>query len=147
MSVRIEPASAEDVPHVLGLVERHQMTLEGLREQRAGMIVARNHSGILGTATLESYGDGAVLRSLAVEPAAQRQRIGQRLVEACLEHASRTGVPAVYLLTMTSEPFFERFGFERIAREDVPAGVSRSVQFAYACPRACIVMRRFLRPI
>lgn len=142
--MRIEPASAEDLPDILRLVALNHLTVEGLREQLPGMLVARNDAGILGTATLELYGDGALLRSLAVEPAAQRQRIGQRLVEECIRQAGRAGAPAVFLLTMTLQPFFQRFGFEPIARADVPPGVLRSVQFAHACPPSCVVMRRFI---
>jgi len=40
----------------------------------------------------------------------------------------------VYLLTTTAGPYFERFGFVRTARGDVPQALARSAEFAHACP-------------
>jgi amino-acid N-acetyltransferase len=50
----------------------------------------------------------------------------------------------VFLLTTTAEKFFPRFGFEQIAREDVPPSVQASVEFTSACPTSAIVMRKRL---
>ena len=43
--------------------------------------------------------------------------------------------------------FFPKFGFEQIARADVPASVQASVEFQSACPASAVVMRkRLARP-
>lgn len=52
--------------------------------------------------------------------------------------------PAVYLLTTTADRYFPRFGFERIARADVPASVQTSIEFTSACPTSATVMRKQL---
>jgi amino-acid N-acetyltransferase len=52
----------------------------------------------------------------------------------------------VFLLTTTAERFFPRFGFEEIARDEVPASVQASVEFQSACPASAIVMRKRLAP-
>ena len=50
----------------------------------------------------------------------------------------------VFLLTTTAERFFPKFGFEQIARDDVPPSVQASVEFRSACPASAIVMRKRL---
>jgi amino-acid N-acetyltransferase len=72
--------------------------------------------------------------------------IGRELVLAALRLARSAGVPAVYLLTTTAEEYFPRFGFERIAREDVVPAVRASYEFTSACPSSATVMRLTLDP-
>jgi amino-acid N-acetyltransferase len=108
------------------------------------MVVARRGSRIVGVAALELYADGALLRSVAVDPSAQGQQLGHRLTEAALQMARAHAVPAVFLLTTTAEPFFRRFGFQSIARADVPASVHASIEFRSACPASAAVMRKQL---
>ncbi len=140
----IEPATARDLPHVRALLERHHLPLDGVRGLVPTMIVARDAARLVGVAALELYPDGALLRSVAVDPSAQGQRVGQRLTEAALEMAHQHGADAVFLLTTTAERFFPKFGFERISRADVPASVQTSVEFRSACPASAVVMRKRL---
>ena len=88
------------------------------------------------------YRDGALLRSVAVALEVQRKGVGHQLTDAALAFAQELGAPAVYLLTTTAEHFFPRFGFERIARTDVPVGVQTSVEFTSACCASAVVMRK-----
>jgi amino-acid N-acetyltransferase len=88
------------------------------------------------------YADGALLRSVAVAPGLQRKGIGHQLTEAALQLAQHLRVPAVYLLTNTAANFFPKFGFECIARADVPATVQQSIEFTSACCASAVVMRK-----
>jgi amino-acid N-acetyltransferase len=144
METRIDRARPEDVEDVLGLLAENHLPLEGLREHVATTIVARQDGRIVGSAALEIYPDGALLRSVAVAPALQRHRVGRELTEAAIRLAQERHAPAIYLLTTTAEHYFPKFGFERIARTDVPATVQASVEFTSACPSSAIVMRRGL---
>jgi amino-acid N-acetyltransferase len=144
METRIDRARPEDVEDVLGLLAESHLPLEGLREHVATTIVARQDGRIVGSAALEIYPDGALLRSVAVAPALQRHRVGRELTEAAIRLAQERHAPAIYLLTTTAEHYFPKFGFERIARTDVPATVQASVEFTSACPSSAIVMRRGL---
>lgn len=47
-------------------------------------------------------------------------------------------------LVARADGFFPRFGFTRVTRADVPAGVRQSIEFTAACPASAIVMRRLL---
>ena len=91
------------------------------------------------------YADGALLRSVAVEPSWQGQQLGHQLTGAALDLAATYGANIVFLLTTTAERFFPRFGFEPIGREQVPPSVRVSVEFQSACPASAIVMRKRLR--
>jgi amino-acid N-acetyltransferase len=140
-TLAIEVASDRDLPDVHRLLESHHLPLEGVDDHVKTMIVAREGSHVVGTAALELYPDGALLRSVAVEPSRQGRRLGHRLTETVLNLAQAHGADTVFLLTTTAERFFPRFGFEPITRDDVPASVLASVEFQSACPASAIVMR------
>ena len=141
----IERASERDLIPVLGLLERVQLPLDGVRDHLATMIVARDNGHVVGAAAVELYADGALLRSVAVDPALQGKRLGHQLTEAALRMAHAHGAATVFLLTTTAEKFFPRFGFEQIAREEVPSSVQASVEFQSACPASAVVMRKRLQ--
>ena len=140
----IEPARERDLTEIHGLLERLQLPVEGVDDHVGTMLVARDGARLVGTAALELYADGALLRSVAVDPAYQGRRVGHHLTEAALQLARAHGARAVFLLTTTAERFFPRFGFEPIGREDVPESVQASVEFRSACPASAIVMRKRL---
>ena len=81
---------------------------------------------------------------MAVAPELQGHGIGRELTDAAIRLADDLHLPAIYLLTTTAERFFPKFGFERIARADVPASVQASVEFTSACPSSATVMRKSL---
>jgi amino-acid N-acetyltransferase len=145
MSVRIEMAQAEDLEAVLTLLSDNGLPLDGLADHLETLLVARRVGRVIGSAALEVYPDGSLLRSVAVQAESRSLRLGRALTDAVLALASERGSPAVYLLTTTAADYFSKFGFERIAREDVPATVRTSVEFTSACPASATAMRLRLR--
>ena len=140
----IEAAQQRDLPAVRRLLERQHLPLDGVDAQLATMVVARSRDTVVGAAAVEIYADGALLRSVVVEPSVQGQGLGHRLTEAALLVARRHGSSTAYLLTTTAEQFFPKLGFEPILRADVPASVQASIEFQSACPASAAVMRRRL---
>jgi amino-acid N-acetyltransferase len=140
----IEAATDRDLPAVHALLERQHLPLAGVDEHVQAMIVARDGARVVGAAAVELYAGGALLRSVAVDPAVQGRRLGHQLTEAALELARSRGADTVFLLTTTAERFFPRFGFEPITRDDVPPSVRASVEFQSACPASAVVMRKRL---
>lgn len=140
----IESATERDLPEIRALLERLHLPLAGVDEHLPTMLVAREGQQIVGTAALELYADGALLRSVAVDPLRQGKQVGHQLTDAALSLASIHGVTTVFLLTTTAERFFPKFGFEQITREEVPPSVRGSVEFQSACPASAIVMRKRL---
>ncbi len=144
MAATIEPARPEDAAAVLRLLETNGLPTDGLDDHWHTTLVARDANRIVGSAALELYPDGALLRSVAVEPSMHGRGLGHELVTAALRMAEEHRIGAIFLLTTTAETFFPRFGFTRITRAEVPVHVQQSVEFTSACPSSAIVMRRIL---
>jgi amino-acid N-acetyltransferase len=140
----VHAAQSADFDAIARLLLDQHLPIDGLRDHLATTLVARAGAAVVGSAALEVYDDGALLRSVAVAQTLQHAGLGRTLVDAAIDLARARGIPALYLLTTTAERYFPRFGFERIERGDVPAGVQRSVEFTSACPASAIVMRKAL---
>lgn len=144
MNVRITRASEADGPSILRLLRNSGLPIDGLVDHLNTALVARDGAAIVGCAAVEIYPDGALLRSVAVAPAARGHDVGGGLTEAAVALARSLRTPAVYLLTTTAESYFPRFGFVQTTRERVPTGVQQSIEFRSACPASAIVMRKVL---
>jgi amino-acid N-acetyltransferase len=144
MDIMVDRARPEDGETIVALLKTQHLPPDGLLDHLATTFVARQHGHIVGTAALEVYVDGALLRSVAVAPELRGRGVGRDLTEAALVAARDLRVPALYLLTTTADHYFPKFGFERITRADVPASVQASVEFTSACPAGAVVMRKQL---
>jgi amino-acid N-acetyltransferase len=140
--VAIARADAPDLTGVLALLARHHLPQDGLRELLDTTIVARRGTEIVGSAAVELYPDGALLRSVAVSPELQGRGWGRKLVETAIQLARDRRAPALYLLTTTADRYFPKLGFEPIERAALPPGVRTSVEFTSACPSTAIAMRK-----
>jgi len=138
----IHAAEASDLPAVRRLLETQHLPLDGIDAHVSTMVVAKQGSEVVGAAAVELYADGALLRSVVVDPIVQGQGLGQRLSEAALGIAKASGTRTAFLLTTTAEKFFPKLGFEQIVRDDVPASVRASIEFQSACPASAVVMRK-----
>jgi amino-acid N-acetyltransferase len=139
----IERAQPADAPAILALLEQNQLPPAGLTDHMATAMVARDEGRIVGSAVLETYRDGVLLRSVALAPALQHQGLGRALTAAALALAADLHAPAVFLLTTTAERYFLKFGFAPIDRDVVPDSVRSSVEFRSAYPTSAIVMRKW----
>jgi amino-acid N-acetyltransferase len=137
----IEIATEGDLPSVRALLERVHLPVDGVDDHVETLLVAREGSQIVGSAAVELYGDGALLRSVAVAPHRQGRRVGHQLTDAALQLARIHGARTAFLLTTTAERFFPRWGFEEVGRDEVPVPMRESVEFRFACPESAIVMR------
>jgi amino-acid N-acetyltransferase len=144
MQPEIARAVADDIDGIEALLTRNHLPIAGWREHVATTQVARQDGQVVGSAALEPYADGALMRSVAVAPELQGRGLGRDLTEAALRLAGELHAPAVYLLTTTASDFFLKFGFEPIGRADVPASVQTSIEFTSACPATATVMRKTL---
>lgn len=101
---------------------------------------AESDGAVVGVVGLELFGRVGLLRSLAVEPADRRQGLGSALVAHAEGFAAERGVAALYLLTTTAEGFFRRLGYERLPREQAPAEIQGTSEFAELCCATAVVM-------
>jgi amino-acid N-acetyltransferase len=141
----IESATERDLPEIHALLERLHVPLAGVDEHLRTMLVAQDGEQTVGAAALALYADGALLQSVAVEPRQQGKQLGHQLTDAALRLATAHSANTVFRLTTTAEHFFPKFGFEQIARDEVPLSVRQSVEFQSACPASAIIMQKQLQ--
>jgi len=130
---------------MLALLAASGLPTAGLREHLDSAYIARRGARVVGTAALEVYAGGALLRSVAVDKTERGGGLGRLLTERAIGEADARELAAVYLLTTTAEEYFTRFGFSIVAREQVPDSLRASVEFQSACPASATVMRKTLR--
>lgn len=136
----IRPAKMKDAAQILELVNGY--ATEGLMLPKAPYDVYRNIQNffvvekdekIIGCARLSiASKDLAEVASLAVLKDQNKLGIGRKLVEACLERAKYLGLEKVFTLTYQCA-FFEKCGFEKIKRDDLPHKVFGE---CLNCPKA-----------
>jgi amino-acid N-acetyltransferase len=97
-----------------------------------------------GVVGLELYGEAALLRSLAVRRDRRGEGTGSRLVAHAERFARDRGVTALYLLTMTAEAFFRSRGYVPVPREQAPAAIKATREFAGICPASSTFMVKHL---
>jgi amino-acid N-acetyltransferase len=138
----IRSAAPGDLVQVLDLLQRCGLPREGLADHFEHAVVAEVDGVIIGTAAVEIYPDGALLRSVAVDAAHRGKQVGLRLAARAIHLASVGGAPSIYLLTETAASFFPRLGFQPTSRAGVPPGVASSSEFNGVCPDSATVMAR-----
>ena len=106
-----------------GFAEQQMMLARSLNEVYESLrdfLVYEEDGRLVGCAALHvAWGGLAEIRSLAVRPEAQRRGIGTGLVKACIDEARDMRIKRVFVLTYMP-PFFERLGFSRYPKEQLP---------------------------
>ncbi len=140
-----ERASASDLPAIRALLEALRLPAADVGGPQQIFFVTRDGAGIAGCVGLERCDEREVLlRSLAVRPDRQRGGLGSALHAVALEEARRCSADAVYLLTLSAAPFFERRGYARVERSQVPEAVAGTPEFRSLCPVTAVALRRAL---
>jgi N-acetylglutamate synthase-like GNAT family acetyltransferase len=142
MADEISPATTDDLPGLLALLEAAGLPTAGLTEHLGGALVARAAGRVTGGVALELYGEEALLRSLAVLDGARGRGIGDRLVRSAIDLARRRGVRRIWLLTTTAERYFRFRGFRAADRADLPEALGASEELRCACPASATAMWR-----
>ncbi len=127
MKGRLRRARVADVEAVHRLInhfaERDEMlprSLNELYENLRDFHVAEDGDEIVACCALHvTWADLAEVKGLAVREDHQGQGMGSELVQVCLEDARALGLPRVFLLTYIP-PYFERFGFRRVEKAELP---------------------------
>jgi thioredoxin type arsenate reductase len=141
---QIGNARPEDKETVIALLHKSQLLTADLPPNLTGFVIAKDRETCVGVAGLEHFGNVALLRSVAVDPDYQGQRIAAHLVSQLLETAKVDGLTELYLITTTADRYFERYGFKPVDRLEVPAVIQQTQQFSDLCPASAVVMKRTL---
>ncbi len=138
-------AADADRPAIDSLLEASSLPLTERGENLEHFFVHEGESGsVIGVAGLELYGRAGLLRSVVVAGPARRQGIAAALIEQIVARARTQGCTALYLLTLDTEMYFRRFGFEVISRSEAPAAIRGAKEFALLCPESAVLMQKKL---
>lgn len=141
----IRRATTGDEPAILDLLARCGLPQAGMREHLEGFWVAEAEGTLVGTAGAELYGEVALLRSVATDPAYRAQGVARRLCAEVLRHVAHEGAQRAYLLTETAAEYFRRhFGFRDVPRSQADPRLAASAEFQGACPQTA---RLLVRPL
>ncbi|MFN3986263.1 MAG: arsenic resistance N-acetyltransferase ArsN2 [Rhodocyclaceae bacterium] len=102
----------------------------------------REHGRVLGCVGLEAHGRHGLLRSLAVADPLRGRGIGKALVAAAETLARDNGIDMLHLLTTTATRFFSPLGYAPAVRDQAPAAIAASAQFAGICPASADYLQK-----
>ena len=145
-NVNIRQANAEDLAFVRTLLADNALPNSDVDDSgRIRCLIADDADGHPAACIgVETYGNNALLRSLAVRPAMRGRGVGHALVAAAEDTARAMGVSRLYLLTKTARDFFSHLGYDVIDRVDAPDTLQGSSQFAELCPASAVCMSKTL---
>ncbi|HEV7349402.1 arsenic resistance N-acetyltransferase ArsN2 [Telluribacter sp.] len=142
MELEIGTATARDLPEVVSLLRAENLPAEDLNPELPHFLLARANGTLVGIAGLEVYGTDALLRSVVVHKDFRNFHIARRLTNDLLKQAKLSGIKDVYLITTTADQYFEKQGYARVERTEVPAAILATQQFSGLCPGTALVMHR-----
>lgn len=137
------PAIPADLAGVKALLSACALPSEDLTPALLeGFRVAVEAGVVVGCVGLERVAAGALLRSLAVQPAHRGRGIAARLCDEAEELARAAGTAELYLLTTSAADYFTARGYRRVEREALPASVKATAQFQTLCPASAVAMHK-----
>lgn len=141
----LRQSTAEDWGAISALLVESGLPVDDLDAGKLdGFLVAEDGPDIVGLIGLQLFGTIGLLRSLVVTKSARSLGLGGKLVGA-LESASQTaGVTELWLLTIDADRFFERHGFQVMARDSAPPSIQQSEEFSELCPGTAFLMQKDL---
>ena len=115
-----------------------------LYENLQQFYVMEHDGAVVGTCALYVTWDNlAEIKALAVQEAYRGKGLGKQLMDACIQDAHTLGIGRLFTLTLRAG-FFERFGFQHVAKDQLPHKVwtecVRCVYFPNRCVEYAMVL-------
>ncbi len=126
----------------------YELPTEGVGPGGKGhYLVAVDRDGrVAGGVGVEGLGPDVLLRSLAVSEDYVGAGLGTVLLTVAERAARISGAERIFLLTTSAVGFFGRRGYSKLKREDAPAAIRASQEFASLCPTTAQPMVKGLYP-
>jgi N-acetylglutamate synthase-like GNAT family acetyltransferase len=106
-------------------------------------LYALMHNGsLVGSAGLEVYGNAALLRSVSVADSGKGRGWGKFISHEIEKLAQQQGINEFFLVTTTAEGFFQKLGYWKVERKEVPEALLVSGQFNGICPASATIMAK-----
>ncbi len=137
-------ASVEELPAIIQLLDDCKLPHADIVPGKQHFVVAEIDRKIIGCAGYEGYTENGLFRSLAVKPLYRDMMIAHTMIDKIFVLAQEQGIKEFFLLTTTADKFFGKLGWEIINRNDVPANIASTAEFASICPSVAICMKHQL---
>jgi len=139
---KITKARNEQKQAIITLLQSEKLPIEDLPRSLDNFFVAVHNGKVIGAIGLEKYDHCGLLRSMVVNKEYRNKSTASQLVRELEGYAAELGIDCMYLLTETAPGYFERKGYQRIPREEVPQSLQMSSEFSHVCPVSAIVMKK-----
>ena len=138
--VRLQPANLAQLEDLLC---RNHLPTQDCAEQAQNFYGIFDSGILIAAGGLEPAADYALLRSVVVKEQYRASGLARRISEYLISLAEVEGRRAVYLLTETAGPYFQKLGFSPQSRAEVPIAIAQTRQFSALCPdgASCLVMQ------
>ena len=141
----LRSARLDDWPAINSMLAEEDLPVDDLHTEKVSdFLVAEDGGDLLGLIGLELYSTVGLLRSLVIAKKARRLGLGSKLVGALESAAETAGVTELWLLTIDTQRFFERLGYQIVGREQVPDSIRKTDEFAGLCPDTAFLMMKRL---
>lgn len=125
--MRLENKLPEVIKQISDLLTHAGLVPVNLEANNVHLFYRMSESGkMTGVIGVETYGDGFLLRSLAVRAESRNQGVARSLLEEAFDFARNNGCFHAYLLTETIGDTMQRRGFREVSRCQVPEAMHQS---------------------
>jgi amino-acid N-acetyltransferase len=140
--MQINKASQQKRDQIIHLLQVNKLPTEDLPSNLENFYTADDDGTTVGVIGMERYGSYGLLRSMVIHGDYRNRNIAQTLITVLEKHAAEMGISDMYLLTETADKYFDKKGYKKIEREEVPLEVQRSSEFGHVCPASATVMTK-----
>lgn len=142
--IQFQSAFPTDWNEIRNLLTANRLPVQGALNHLSNFVVATENGRVVGAIGLEVYGDIGLLRSLVVASHMRGKSIAKRLIKHMIAQSRSRQLSALYLITGSADPLFERYGFEKMARADMPTKLYVSMELQGPSSTASTGMRLIL---
>lgn len=140
----IQPLIEENYSDVIALLQSEELPTDDLSEENLNQFLGiySTNKKLIGVVGLEAFPPFAMLRSLVINRNFRGKGYAQALVKAIENRVTKNAIPSLFLLTTTAEDFFQKSGYKKIERSEVPIQIKKSSQYSSLCPSSAVCMRK-----
>lgn len=131
-----------DLARLENLLHSNHLPTEDCAEQAQNFYGIFDGNDLVAAGGLEAAANYALLRSVVVQERYRNRGLARVMSEFLINQAHSEGRKAIYLLTETAETYFEKLGFSKLDRAEVPLEITSTRQFTSLCPdtASCMIM-------
>ena len=141
--MEIVPVTKDNRDKAICLLQRASLPIADIGEN-VQLFAMQNDDEIVGIIGFETDGKTVLLRSLSIDETQRSKTLGSILVDHLENFVRQKGNKTIYLLTTTAALFFSKRGYAIIARQEVPAFIQQTTEFASVCPASATIMKKEL---